>query len=124
MDSADGRCQGFLVEHYWPDATPDTFRAMAERVRVAVDDVAGAGADVRLLHSTFVPEEESALFVFSSSTQALVEEVYRRAGVDFERIVSVLEIGTGEPGPTPPRRIEACAEVHQALVPQSPKGER
>ena len=85
------------MEHYWPDATPDTFRAIAERVRVAVDEMAGAGAAVQLLHSTFVPEEESALCVFLSSAPALVEEVYRRAGVNFERILSVLEIETDKP---------------------------
>jgi hypothetical protein len=39
--------------------------------------------------------------VFLSSAQALVEEVYRRAGVDFERILSVLEMGTGDPGAPP-----------------------
>jgi hypothetical protein len=96
-----GGPHAFLVEHYCPDATPETFRAMAERVRVAVDDLARSGAVVQFLHSTFVPEEESALCVFLSSAQALFEEVYRRAGVDFERILSVLELETGEPGAPP-----------------------
>jgi hypothetical protein len=93
--------QAFLVEHYRPDATLDTFRAIAERLRVAVDDMAASGAAVQFLHSTFVPEEESALCVFLSSTQAQVEDVYRRAGVNFERILSVLEIETGDLS-TPP----------------------
>jgi hypothetical protein len=101
MDRGDDGPHAFLVEHYWPDATPDAFRAMAERVRVAVDDMAGSGAVVQFLHSTFVPEEESALCVFSSSAQALVEEVYRRAGVNFERILSVLEMETGQPAAPP-----------------------
>jgi hypothetical protein len=101
IDRGSGGPHAFLVEHYWPDATPDTFRAIAERVRAAVDDMAGSGAPVLFLHSTFVPEEESALCVFLSSTQAVVEEVYRRAGVNFERILSVLEIETGEPSGPP-----------------------
>ena len=101
MDHGNGGPYAFLVEHYRPDATPDTFRAVAERVRVAVDDMAGSGSAVQFLHSTFVPEEESALCVFLSSTQAQVEDVYRRAGVNFERILSVLEIETGDLS-TPP----------------------
>jgi hypothetical protein len=91
----------FLVEHYWPDATPDTFRAIVERVRTAAEDMSGLGATVQFLHSTFVPEDESALCVFLSLTQALVEEVYQRAGVEFERILSVLEIETDEPAAQP-----------------------
>ena len=101
MGSGDAGPHAFLVEHYWPDATPDTFRAIAERVRAAVDDMASSGVPLRLLHSTFVPADESALCVFASSGQALVEEAYRRAGVSFERILSVLEVETGEPAVPP-----------------------
>jgi hypothetical protein len=100
-DRGNGGPHAFLVEHYWPDATPATFRAIAERVRVAVDDMAGSGAAVQFLHSTFVPEEESALCVFLSSAPELVEEAYRRAGVNFDRIIRVLEIETGRPAAPP-----------------------
>ncbi|HTW09534.1 MAG TPA: nickel-binding protein [Acidimicrobiales bacterium] len=97
----DGRPHAFLVEHYWPDVTPDTFRAIAKRVRAAVDDMARSGASLRLLNSTFIPEDESAFCVFASSGQDLVEEAYQRAGVSFERILSVLEIETREPAEPP-----------------------
>jgi hypothetical protein len=92
----------FLVEHYWPDATPDAFRAIVARVRAAVDDMAGSGLPLRFLRSTFVPEQESALCVFSSSGPRLVEQAYLRAGIGFERIVKVLEIDVGEPAVAPP----------------------
>jgi Protein of unknown function (DUF4242) len=97
----DEEPQTFLVEHYWPDATPDAFRTSVARVRAAVDNLAGSGAPLRFLHSTFVPEEESALCVFSSPAAGLVEQAYRRAGVSFERILSVLEIAPGEPAEQP-----------------------
>jgi hypothetical protein len=83
--------QAFLVEHYWPEATPDAFQAMTARVRAAVDDMAGSGAPLRFLHSTFVPAEGSALCVFSSPLPALVQEAYRRAGVSFDRVVAAVE---------------------------------
>jgi Protein of unknown function (DUF4242) len=90
--SSDGGAhRAFLVEHYWPDATPDAFQAMAARVRAAVDEIAGSGAPLRFLHSTFVPGEGSALCVFSSPVPALIEAAYRRAGVDFDRVVDAVE---------------------------------
>ena len=83
--------QTFLVEHYWPEATPDGFQEMAARVRSAVDDMAGLGAPLRFLHSTFVPAEGSVLCVFSSPVPALVEAAYQRAGISFDRVVGAIE---------------------------------
>lgn len=89
----------------WSSTTGRTLRrtpfVRAWRVRAAVDDLAGSGAPLRFLHSTFVPEEESALCVFSSAVPGLVEQAYRQAGVSFERILSVLEIAPGEPTEQP-----------------------
>ena len=87
MDSADEVLHTFLVEHYWPDATAKpSGRSWPGRSRGG-----GPGpirAALRLLHSTFVPEQESALCVFSSSGPGLVEEAYQRAGIGFERILT------------------------------------
>jgi len=86
-----GASQTFLVEHYWPEATPDAFQATTARVRAAVEEMAKSGAPLRFLHSTFVPAEGSALCVFSCPVPALVEAAYRRAGVDFDRVVGAVE---------------------------------
>jgi hypothetical protein len=82
----------FLVEHYWPAATPNTFVIATARLRAAVEQLASAGAAVHLLHATFVPEEGSAFCVFSCSSPGLVEEAYKRAGIAFERMLNVVEI--------------------------------
>jgi hypothetical protein len=82
----------FLAEHYWPDATADTFRGAVERLRASVDEMARTGDPIRFLHSTFVPEEQSAFCVFSAPTIALVEETYRRAGIAFERVLTAFEL--------------------------------
>ena len=74
---------------------------MVARVRAIVDEMAGAGAPLRFLHSTFVPEQESALCVFSSAGPGLVEQVYRRAGIGFEQLLNVLEIDDGDPTEAP-----------------------
>lgn len=91
--SREPRTTTFLVEHYWPGVTERSFGAAAESLRIASEAVAAAGADLRYLHSTLVPEDEAAFCVFHASSRALVEQVYARAGVRFERILDAVEPG-------------------------------
>ncbi len=83
----------FLVEHYWPGSTVERFRADAELVRAAAERMSG----IRLLHSTLVPDEESAFCVFSAASAAQVQEAYGLAGVGFDRVLDALEL-QGEVG--------------------------
>jgi hypothetical protein len=85
----------FLVEHYWPGVTVEEFRTAANRVRASADEMAGADARIRFLHSTLVPEDEAAFCVFAAASSGLVEDAYRRAGIPFERIVNALELERG-----------------------------
>ena len=91
----------FLVEHYWPGVTADGFREAAERVRLSAAEIAATETEIRFLHSTLVPEDEAAFCVFAASSSEIVVEAYRRAGVQFERILDALEMtclaGSAEP---------------------------
>jgi hypothetical protein len=87
----DAGWRTFLVEHYWPDVTADEFGAAADRVRSSADDLTRIGQPVRYLHSTLVPEDAAAFCVLSAASRDLVERVYARAGVTFERIVDAIE---------------------------------
>lgn len=82
----------FLVEHYWPGVTADSFRAAAARVRASAAELAGTDGDIRFLHSTLVPEDEAAFCVFAASSPDVVVEAYTRAGIPFERILDALEM--------------------------------
>jgi hypothetical protein len=82
----------FLVEHYWPGVTPDEFEEAAERVRAAAEAMESEGRKVRYLHSTFVPDDESAFCVFAAEARADVGEAYARAGVAFERLLPAVEM--------------------------------
>jgi hypothetical protein len=84
--------QTVLVEHYWPGVTAEAFRSAAERVRASAEAMGHAGAPIRFLHATFVPEDEAAFCVLAAESSELVEEAYRRAGVGFERTVDALEL--------------------------------
>ncbi len=89
-----GSTTTFLVEHYWPGVTEATFAAAAESLRVASQAIAADSGSLRYLHSTLVPEDESAFCVFEAGSRSLVEEAYARAGVRFERILDAVESGT------------------------------
>src|SRR5581483_11435977 len=73
----------FLVEHYWPGVTAESFRRAAEQVRRAAEVVAAASADISFVHSTRGPEDWSAFCVFEAWAPALVEEAYFRSCVAF-----------------------------------------
>jgi hypothetical protein len=88
---AEGPERTYLVEHYWPGITAAIFSSAAERVRTAAEAMASNGAPIRFLHSTMVPADEAAFCVFEAPSAELIEQVYARAAVRFERIVPALE---------------------------------
>lgn len=98
-DARDGP-RSFLVEHYWPGVTADTFREAAERVRACAGELASTGAEIEFLHSTLVPEDEAAFCVFAAASPKLVEEAYERADVPFERIVDAYEMDAARERPS------------------------
>ena len=81
----------YLVEHYWPGLTTETFRATAERVRATARAMARGGTPIRYLRSIMVPADEAAFCVFDAASMELIEQLYARAGVRFDRIVAALE---------------------------------
>ena len=92
MSREDGAPPTFLVEHYWPGVTVEGFRDAAERLRASSTELAASNSEIRFLHSTLVPEDEAAFCVFAASSPEIVVEAYRRAGVQFERILGALEM--------------------------------
>jgi hypothetical protein len=77
----------FLVEHYWPGVTEESFRLAADRVRASAATLDG----LRFLHWTLVPDDEAAFCVFAAQSEQLVAEAYRLAGVPYERILAALD---------------------------------
>ena len=86
-----GASRTFLVEHYWPGVTAADFAAAAGQVRATAARVEAEGRSIRYLHSTLIPEDESAFCVLEADDAALIAETYERAGVRFERIVEAVE---------------------------------
>lgn len=93
-DRADAEArQSYLVEHYCPGLTVDGLKQWAARVREATGELEREGRPVRCLRSTIVPADESLLCILEAASEALVREVYARAGLPFERLSVVLSEG-------------------------------
>jgi Nickel responsive protein SCO4226-like len=87
LDNTGTRLSTFLVEQYWTGVTAEEFDDAAERVRRSAEEIADDGIRIRFLHSTLVPDEETALCVIEAESAAAVEDAFARAAVRFERIV-------------------------------------
>jgi hypothetical protein len=81
----------YLVEHYWPGGAADRFRATAEIVRATAEAMAEDGAPIRWRRAIIVPADEAAFCLFEAASMDVVEDLYHRAGVRFDRIVDALE---------------------------------
>jgi hypothetical protein len=82
----------YLVEHYWPGITVAAFNSATQRVRATARSMARGGSPIRYRHSILVLADEAAFCVFDAASMELIEQLYARAGVRFDRIVVALEV--------------------------------
>ena len=82
----------WVVEQYWPGLTREVFRTTAERVRRTAEAMARDGTPVRYRHATLVPGDEATFSVIDANSLEVVQALYRRAGVRFDRILTAEEI--------------------------------
>ncbi len=84
----------FLAELYIPRTAADTIgRAIADVRRAAVE-LTAAGTSVRLVHSIFVPEDETCLVLFEAASIAAVRDAAQRAALSFEHIAQTCSDGS------------------------------
>jgi hypothetical protein len=88
--------QTYLVEHYRPGFEAETLKQWAARVRDAAAEMEREGKPVRYRRSAIVPADESLLCVLEAATEELVRETYARAGIQFERLSSVIPEGDSQ----------------------------
>lgn len=84
--SASRGTKGFLVERYVPGITRAQLDGVERRLRRAVRDLAGAGVEIRLVSSAFVPAEEVVLSFFVASGKETVIEANARSGAHVDRV--------------------------------------
>jgi Protein of unknown function (DUF4242) len=81
----------YLVEHYRPGLAVEDLQRAASLLRAAASAMEREGSTLRYVRSTIVPHDEAFMALFEATSEALVREVYRRAGVPFERISTALQ---------------------------------
>lgn len=82
----------WVVEQYWPGLTRELFRTAAARVRQTAEAMTRDGTPVRCRHSTLVPADEAAFSVIDAASLEVVQALYLRAGVRFDRILTAEEV--------------------------------
>jgi hypothetical protein len=79
-----------MVECFWPGASSGDVADATGRLDEASIALAGEGVDVRRTVTTFVPEEETVLWLFDADGEANLFTLSRRAGVRFDRVLAVV----------------------------------
>jgi hypothetical protein len=79
----------FLGERYVAGADPRAAAAQSDRLRAL--GAAGDGS-VRLLSTTWVPNEEWAFDLFEAESAAEVERLYANGEVAFERVTEAVHV--------------------------------
>lgn len=74
----------FVVERYLPDARPDELRALAAAVAAA-----GVPPDVRFVRSVIAPSDHAIFSEYEAADEHSVRVANVRAGLTFERVVTV-----------------------------------
>lgn len=85
----------YVGERYVAEARQEIALEQAERIRAAVMRVAPDGSPVRLLSTTFVPNEEWVFDLFEADSADQVYQVYTVGEVEVERVTE----GVHLPGP-------------------------
>jgi len=85
----------FVGERYLPDAEEKVALDEADRIRAAVLRLASAGSPVRLLSTTYVPNEEWVFDLFEAESAEQVQRIYDEGQVPVERVTE----GVHLPGP-------------------------
>src|SRR5690348_9374919 len=82
--------KAFLVEHYRPGRGVAQLSSSIARIREIVAEMERAGAPVRYLSATIVPNDESFFCLIEAASEEVVSDAYRRADVPFERISAAI----------------------------------
>src|SRR5256885_3816906 len=92
----------FLVERYWPRRSVEDLLAADRALRRCARSLSAAGRTVRVLGTTFLPDDETVFGRFEATDAATVEELHRMAGVTVDCVVPSIEVpadGEGTAGP-------------------------
>lgn len=78
-----------MVEQYLPGVTAGEVDDASARLAAVADEVVAAGAELKYLGSTYVPEEDSCFSRFEASSPDVVRGIFEQARLPVARIHAV-----------------------------------
>jgi len=97
----------YLVECFWPSATPRALSEAIERLSVATS----GDEPARAIDVIFVPEDEIVLCVCDGVSPSAVHASTQRAGFPATRVVACEQLGSAASREMPPIRSYRDVEV-------------
>ena len=88
----------FVAEQYFSRTDAAGAHRAGAAARHAAEQLAREGTDVELIRSTFIPEDETCIFIYEADSLESVRGAAERAGLAFEHIARAVA-GMGD-GPT------------------------
>lgn len=82
----------FVVERDLSGVPPEQFRLDQRGIAAACSELKGQGRRIRYISSTVVPADGRSLELFGAESAGLIEEAHTAAGVQYLRIVEILDL--------------------------------
>lgn len=83
------------MERYLARTDLEAVRDAAVRACDAVEELRREHMPIRLLHSLYVPEEETCFYLYEAGALEQVREAARRAALPFDRLVEAITEPSG-----------------------------
>lgn len=84
--------RSYVAQSHFPRIRRSELADTAGRARKAAEALTAEGTHVRHLRTTFIPSDETCMYLFEAASAPVVEEAMRRAAIATDRIVAAVEI--------------------------------
>ena len=81
---------GWMVECFWPGVSAAAVAEATSRLDEASEALTGAGVVARRTVATYVPAEETVMWLFEADGEASLRALARKAEVRFDRVLPVV----------------------------------
>ena len=88
--SAGGSAGSWMVECFWPGVSGAAVAEATDRIDAASTEVARFGFHARRTVTTYVPDEETVMWLFEADGQESLRVLSRQAEVRFDRVLPVV----------------------------------
>ena len=79
-----------MVECFWPGVSESAVAEATNRIDAASAELTGSGLLARRTVATYVPAEETVIWLFEADGEESLRALARQAGVRFDRVLPVV----------------------------------